>query len=202
MSSDDAKPVLPPHRSGAIRDPRLPLNPYSDDQQPWPGLAGKMDPQPDHGEQSYKGRDRLTGKRALVTGGDSGIGRAAAHDHAVQRAVSLGFDGRARLGSGLWPVVVVIGRQGHRWVPCDGPVPSSHPQRAVDADDVAVANELLGFATVGGGAPVVAGVRGAPGGRRRRGDRPRRHPKPGLQDPSKRRLLPYRPIRPLPGPAR
>ncbi|KGJ09136.1 hypothetical protein IC63_02630 [Paracoccus sphaerophysae] len=56
----------------------MPLNPYSDDQQPWPGLAAKMDPQPDHGEQSYKGRDRLTGKRALVTGGDSGIGRAAA----------------------------------------------------------------------------------------------------------------------------
>ncbi len=78
MSSDDAKPVLPPHRSGAIRDPRLPLNPYSDDQQPWPGLVEKMDPLPDHGETSYKGHGRLTGKRALITGADSGIGRAAA----------------------------------------------------------------------------------------------------------------------------
>lgn len=78
MADDKTDPVLPPHRSGAISDPDLPLNPYSDDQQPWPGLAEKMDPQPDHGEQSYKGRDRLTGKRALVTGGDSGIGRAAA----------------------------------------------------------------------------------------------------------------------------
>ncbi|WP_084115405.1 SDR family oxidoreductase [Paracoccus sphaerophysae] len=78
MADDKTDPVLPPHRSGAISDPDLPLNPYSDDQQPWPGLAAKMDPQPDHGEQSYKGRDRLTGKRALVTGGDSGIGRAAA----------------------------------------------------------------------------------------------------------------------------
>lgn len=78
MADDKTDPVLPPHRSGAISDPDLPLNPYSDDQQPWPGLAEKMDPLPDHGEQSYKGRDRLTGKRALVTGGDSGIGRAAA----------------------------------------------------------------------------------------------------------------------------
>ena len=79
MPADDkTDPVAPPYRSGAIKDPRLPLNPYSDDEQPWPGLAGKMDPQPDHGETSYKGHDRLAGKRALVTGGDSGIGRAAA----------------------------------------------------------------------------------------------------------------------------
>jgi len=43
-----------------------------------PGLTGNMDPRPDHGEQSYKGSGRLTGKRALITGGDSGIGRAVA----------------------------------------------------------------------------------------------------------------------------
>jgi len=46
--------------------------------QPWPGLASKMTPRPDHGEQSYRGRSRLTGRRALITGGDSGMGRAAA----------------------------------------------------------------------------------------------------------------------------
>jgi NAD(P)-dependent dehydrogenase (short-subunit alcohol dehydrogenase family) len=46
--------------------------------QPFPGLAGKMTPRPDHGETSYVGSGRLTGRRALVTGGDSGIGRAAA----------------------------------------------------------------------------------------------------------------------------
>jgi NAD(P)-dependent dehydrogenase (short-subunit alcohol dehydrogenase family) len=43
-----------------------------------PGDARKMDPPPDHGESSYRGHDRLTGKRAVVTGGDSGIGRAVA----------------------------------------------------------------------------------------------------------------------------
>ncbi|MDP9840509.1 NAD(P)-dependent dehydrogenase (short-subunit alcohol dehydrogenase family) [Neorhizobium huautlense] len=46
--------------------------------QPVPGLASKMQPVPDHGETSYKGSGRLNGRKALVTGGDSGIGRAAA----------------------------------------------------------------------------------------------------------------------------
>ena len=52
--------------------------PFSIQQQPWPGLTSKMNPRPDHGETSYKGSGRLTGRRALITGGDSGIGRAAA----------------------------------------------------------------------------------------------------------------------------
>jgi NAD(P)-dependent dehydrogenase (short-subunit alcohol dehydrogenase family) len=43
-----------------------------------PGLTREMDPQPDHGEQTYRGSGRLTGRRALITGGDSGIGRAVA----------------------------------------------------------------------------------------------------------------------------
>lgn len=52
--------------------------PFAIQQQPWPGLTSKMNPRPDHGETSYKGSGRLTGRRALITGGDSGIGRAAA----------------------------------------------------------------------------------------------------------------------------
>ena len=40
--------------------------------------AQKMDPRPDHGEESYRGSGRLAGRRALITGGDSGMGRAAA----------------------------------------------------------------------------------------------------------------------------
>ena len=47
------------------------------EQQP-PGQTGLMDPVPDHGEQSYVGHGRLEGKKAVITGGDSGIGRAVA----------------------------------------------------------------------------------------------------------------------------
>lgn len=47
-------------------------------QQEPPGLTGPMDPQPDHGESSYVGHGLLTGRKALITGGDSGIGRAVA----------------------------------------------------------------------------------------------------------------------------
>ena len=63
-----------------LEDPRdkYPKPPFKGQSQPWPGLASKMDPRPDHGEKSYKGSGRLAGRKALVTGGDSGIGRAAA----------------------------------------------------------------------------------------------------------------------------
>ena len=57
---------------------RFPKPPFPKQQQPWPGLASKMDPKPDHGEETYAGSGRLKGRKALVTGGDSGIGRAAA----------------------------------------------------------------------------------------------------------------------------
>jgi hypothetical protein len=44
----------------------------------YPGRSGEMDVQPDHGEQTYKGSNRLMGKKTIITGGDSGIGRAVA----------------------------------------------------------------------------------------------------------------------------
>ncbi|MEA2965081.1 MAG: hypothetical protein QOI46_5179, partial [Alphaproteobacteria bacterium] len=55
-----------------------PKPPFPKQKQPMPGFTGKMDPVPDHGEQSYKGSGRLAGKKAIITGGDSGIGRAVA----------------------------------------------------------------------------------------------------------------------------
>ncbi|AVT83191.1 SDR family oxidoreductase [Rhodopseudomonas palustris] len=63
-----------------LQDPtsKYPKPPFERQSQPWPGLASKMSPRPDHGEQSYKGSGRLTGRKALITGGDSGMGRAAA----------------------------------------------------------------------------------------------------------------------------
>jgi NAD(P)-dependent dehydrogenase (short-subunit alcohol dehydrogenase family) len=66
--------------NSVLDDPtkKYPKPPYKRQSQPWPGLACKMEPRPDHGETSYKGSGRLKGRRALITGGDSGMGRAAA----------------------------------------------------------------------------------------------------------------------------
>lgn len=67
-------------RSTQLQDPRKlhPVPPFPKQPQQMPGLARKMEPVPDHGEESYHGSGKLEGRKALVTGGDSGIGRAAA----------------------------------------------------------------------------------------------------------------------------
>ena len=56
----------------------FPTPPFASQQQPIPGATDSMDPRPDHGEASYKGSNRLRGKKVVLTGGDSGIGRAVA----------------------------------------------------------------------------------------------------------------------------
>ncbi|MDP8922363.1 MAG: SDR family oxidoreductase [Chloroflexota bacterium] len=55
-----------------------PRPPFHEQQQPYPGLEREMQPRPDYGERSYRGSGRLPGRAALITGGDSGIGRAVA----------------------------------------------------------------------------------------------------------------------------
>jgi NAD(P)-dependent dehydrogenase (short-subunit alcohol dehydrogenase family) len=70
MPEDQSRPQNPLEQE--------PKPPFPEQQQPPPGLESEMQPRPDYGEQSYRGSGRLQGKAAIITGGDSGIGRAVA----------------------------------------------------------------------------------------------------------------------------
>ena len=76
-----AAPASQPTRPAqALQDARkaYAVPPFPAQQNPWPGLTSRMNPRPDHGEKSYVGSGRLAGRKALITGGDSGIGHATA----------------------------------------------------------------------------------------------------------------------------
>src|SRR5438874_1518998 len=91
FGAEGSKESMTPEK---LQDPttKYPKPPFKGQSQPWPGLASKMDPRPDHGEKSYKGSGRLVGRKALITGGDSGMGRGAAIPFAREDAdVALNY---------------------------------------------------------------------------------------------------------------
>jgi hypothetical protein len=122
----------------SLKNPQemYPKPPFERQEQPWPGLASKMKPVPDHGEKSYKGSGKLIGRKALITGGDSGIGRAAAIAFAREGAdVAIGYLPAEE--SDAKEVVDLIRAEGRRAVALPGDITSEDFCRKLVADAVA-----------------------------------------------------------------
>jgi NAD(P)-dependent dehydrogenase (short-subunit alcohol dehydrogenase family) len=122
------------------RDPKAkyPAGPFPEQRQPWPALQSKMTPVPDCGEKSYKGSGRLAGRRALLTGGDSGIGRAAAIAYAREGAdVAINYHPDEE--SDAREVVALIRQAGRKAVALPADI------RTVDACEKLVADAVKGL---------------------------------------------------------
>ena len=100
--------------------PDYPRPPFKPQQQSFPGKTALMDPRPDHGEDSYVGSGQLAGKKALITGGDSGIGAAVAIAYAREGAdVAIAFLPSEREDAErIAGLIEAAGRRALR-VPCD-----------------------------------------------------------------------------------
>ena len=119
-------------------DPRdkYPKPPFKGQMQEWPGLASRMDPRPDHGEKSYRGSGRLLGRKALVTGGDSGMGRAAAIAYAREGAdVAINYYPTEE--SDAREVIALIQAEGRKAVALPGDLRDESFCRKLVADAVA-----------------------------------------------------------------
>ena len=110
-----------------MQDPlkQYPQPRYGKETQPKPGLASEMNPKPDHGETSYKGLGRLEGRKALVTGGDSGIGRAAAIAFAREGA-DVAINYLPEEESDAQEVVALIEKAGRKAYPIPGDITSEN----------------------------------------------------------------------------
>jgi NAD(P)-dependent dehydrogenase (short-subunit alcohol dehydrogenase family) len=101
--------------------PEYPHPPFPKQEQPWPGLASKMDPRPDHGETSYRGSSKLAGRKALITGADSGIGRAVAIAFSREGA-DVAMNYLAAEEPDAQEVVELIRKDGRKCVPIPGDI--------------------------------------------------------------------------------
>lgn len=110
-----------PDGSAITRVPARPFPPFKSQRQAWPGLSSEMTPKPDQGEDSYRGSGRLVGMRALITGGDSGLGAAAAIAYAREGA-DVAINYLPVEESDAQHVISIIRREGRQAVALPGDV--------------------------------------------------------------------------------